>query len=102
MSQRTKTPPSLKRKRSAFASASGSDKECIFFWVFLCFFLANSLFAQSTGTLSRQPDSAAISQLRRALAATYPSPAERDGAIKQSLTELRALADLQRAATLME
>ena len=64
--------------------------------------MANSLFAQSGSPSTQQPDSEAVSQLRRALVETYPSPAERDRVIKQCLTELRSLADLQRAATLME
>ncbi|HTU20178.1 MAG TPA: HEAT repeat domain-containing protein [Gemmataceae bacterium] len=74
----------------------------VFLCVYLCSSVAHSLLAQSSDRISRQPDSEAVCQLRRALAETYPSSAQRDRAIKQCLTELRSLADLQRAATLTE
>lgn len=61
-----------------------------------------SLIAQSGSMPAPEPESAAVSQLRRALLQTYASPAERDRAIKQCLSALRSLADLQGAATLME
>jgi hypothetical protein len=62
----------------------------------------NALFSQSGGRASRPPDSEAVCQLRRVLIETYPSPAERDRAIKQCLPALRSLADWQRAAMLTE
>ncbi|MGH7170431.1 MAG: HEAT repeat domain-containing protein [Gemmataceae bacterium] len=74
----------------------------LFLGVSLCSSVASSLFAQSGSGPSQQPDSEAVCQLRRALIAIYPSSAERDRAIKQCLTALRSLADLQSAATLIE
>jgi hypothetical protein len=62
----------------------------------------DSLFAQSDGPEQRQPESAAVSRLRRTLQTSYPSVAQRDRSIKQCLAELHTLADWQAAVTLME
>lgn len=70
--------------------------------VYSCFSGPLSLWAQSDSISSRQPESASVSQLRRVLQSTYPNPTERDRAIKQALTELHSLSDLQAAALLME
>jgi HEAT repeat protein len=73
--------------------------------LFICISLlsaTDSLFAQSSSAGSRQPERAAVSRLRRALQRSYPSPTERDRAIKQCLAELRTLADWQAAVTLTE
>jgi HEAT repeat protein len=51
---------------------------------------------------SQGTENSAVSRLRRALAAIQASPAERDRAIKQCLSELRSLADLQGAVTMVE
>jgi hypothetical protein len=73
-----------------------------FLCVVLCSSVAHSLLAQSSGMQPQEPESEAVSRLHRALVQTYPSPAERDRALKQCLSGLRSLADLQRAATLVE
>lgn len=68
----------------------------------LYFSSAYSLIAQ-LGVLPLQVvESEGVSQLRRALRTNYPSPSERDRAIKHSLSLLRSLADWQAAATLVE
>jgi HEAT repeat protein len=70
--------------------------------VYLSLVEPSSLLAQFDASPSRQPESAAVSQLRRVLLATYSDPAERDCAIKQCISELRSLDDLQAAAMLRE
>lgn len=74
--------------------------------LFLCVVLllsaTPSLFAQTANVGSRQPESAAVQRLRRALQASYPSLTERDRVLKECLANLHTLADWQAAVTLME
>lgn len=74
----------------------------VFICVHPCSSVVNSLLAQSGSRPSLGPQTAAVLQLRRALERSYPNPAARDRAVKQCLSALRSLADLQGAATLVE
>jgi HEAT repeat protein len=60
------------------------------------------LSAQSGNVSTEHAESAAVSQLRRALQTTYPSLTERDHATKRCLAELRSMSDLQAAVMLTE
>lgn len=73
-----------------------------FLGVALCCSFVNSILAQSDAPHFQPRESEAVSQLRRVLSQTYADPDERDRAVKLCLSELRSLADWQRAATLTE
>ena len=59
-------------------------------------------FARADRLSCQESESTAVSHLRAALHATYSSLPERDRALKECLAELRSLADLQGAVTLVE
>ena len=59
-----------------------------------------SLFADSAA--ARQPGGDAVERLRHALQVSYPDAAARDRGIKQCLSDIHTLPDLQRALSLVE
>jgi HEAT repeat protein len=60
-----------------------------------------AVFAMQENARCQEPESAALLRLRQTLRTTYPTPAERQRAIQQCLSQVRSFADLQGAVALV-